>query len=93
MLVDRLSNKKVKRFVSPSVEDVREYCRERGNSVDPEEFVDFYTAKGWVVGKSPMKDWKAAVRQWERNSFGSKKQPETSTGGPRPLTDEEIEKL
>ena len=54
------------RFTPPSVDDVQEYCRERNNGVDAQRFVDFYAAKGWVVGKSPMKDWKAAVRTWER---------------------------
>ena len=51
---------------------VRDYCIERNNSVDPQSFVDFYTAKGWMVGKNKMKDWKAAVRTWERNHTGSK---------------------
>lgn len=53
-------------FVRPSVEDVREYCRERNNSVDPQTFVDFYAAKGWKVGTASMKDWKACVRTWEK---------------------------
>lgn len=59
---------KRKRFTPPSVEEVRAYCKERGNNVDPEKFVDYYTSNGWKVGKSPMKDWKAAVRNWERTS-------------------------
>ena len=54
------------RFTRPSVEEVAEYCRERGNSVDAEHFVDYYNANGWKVGKNPMKDWKAAVRNWEK---------------------------
>lgn len=52
---------------TPSLSDVQNYCIERGSSVDPEEFYDFYTSKGWLVGKTPMKDWKAAFRGWERN--------------------------
>ncbi len=56
-----------KTFIKPTVEEVREYCQERGNTVDPDTFVNFYESKGWVVGKSPMKDWKAAVRNWERS--------------------------
>ena len=56
------------RFTPPSVADVEAYCLERGNSVDPERFVDFYTSKGWKVGKEPMKDWKAAVRTWEKTN-------------------------
>lgn len=56
-----------KRFTPPTVEEVREYVRENGYHVDPETFVDFYASKGWVVGKSPMKDWKAAVRTWSKD--------------------------
>lgn len=51
----------------PTVDMVRAYCEERHNSVDPERFVDFYTANGWKVGKNSMKDWKACVRNWERS--------------------------
>ena len=55
-----------KRFAAPSVEEVRAYCNERNNGIDADEFVDFYTAKGWKIGNQPMKDWKAAVRTWEK---------------------------
>lgn len=55
-----------KRFVPPSVDEVRAYCQERGNSVDPQRFVDYYSSNGWMVGKTRMKDWKAAVRTWEQ---------------------------
>lgn len=55
------------RFTPPSVEEVAAYCQERGNGVDASRFVDFYSSKGWMVGKSKMKDWKAAVRNWERS--------------------------
>lgn len=54
-----------KRFVKPTVEEVAAYCAERKNGVDAERFVDFYESKGWKVGNTPMKDWKAAVRNWE----------------------------
>lgn len=54
------------RFTPPSVEEVSAYCQERRNSVDAQRFVDFYASKGWKVGKEAMKDWKAAVRTWER---------------------------
>lgn len=57
---------KSSRFVPPTVEKVKEYCLERGNNVDAQCFVDFYSSKGWYVGKSKMKDWKASVRTWER---------------------------
>lgn len=52
-------------FVPPSVEDVRAYCEERRNGISAQQFVDYYTANGWMVGKSKMKDWRAAVRNWE----------------------------
>lgn len=55
------------RFTQPTAEEVRAYCLEKGYKVDPERFVDFYTSKGWLVGKTKMKDWKAAVRNWSRN--------------------------
>ena len=55
------------RFTPPSIEEVAAYCQERGNGVDASRFVDFYSSKGWMVGKSRMKDWKAAVRNWERS--------------------------
>lgn len=57
---------KAKRFNRPTVQEVADYCRERGNQVDAQRFVDYYTANGWRVGKNPMKDWKAAVRTWEK---------------------------
>jgi len=54
-------------FKKPTVEEVRAYCQERNNNVDPETFVDFYESKNWMIGKNKMKDWKAAVRTWERS--------------------------
>lgn len=60
-----------KNFVKPTVEEVRNYCLERKNNVNPEKFIDFYESKDWYIGKNKMKDWKAAVRTWEgRNSNG-----------------------
>ena len=58
--------KKSKVFVKPTVEEIRAYCNKRKNNVDADAFFDFYESKGWVIGKSPMKDWQAAVRTWER---------------------------
>lgn len=66
---DKDKNKsKNKKFIAPSIDEVREYIEEKGYSIDPERFVDYYTANGWMVGKSHMKDWKATVRNWERNN-------------------------
>ena len=61
-----VGHKPTKRFVPPTVDEVRAYCRERGNSVNPQRFVDYYSSNGWMVGKNKMKDWKAAVRTWEQ---------------------------
>lgn len=63
-----VGRKPTKRFSPPTVEDVYSYCLERGNQVDPQRFVDYYTSNGWMVGKNKMKDWKAAVRTWEKSS-------------------------
>ena len=57
---------RARRFTPPTLEDVSVYVRERGSNVDPQRFLDFYASKGWMVGKNPMKDWKAAVRTWEK---------------------------
>lgn len=56
----------------PTLEEVKEYCSERGNKVDPERWFDYYTSNGWRVGKNPMRDWKAAVRTWERGESKAK---------------------
>lgn len=74
---DSIGNKeetKRKRFVPPTVEEVRAYCAERKNAVDAERFVDFYESKGWMVGKDKMKDWKASVRTWEKREQPKGKQ-------------------
>lgn len=55
-----------KRFTKPSLEEVKQYCAERGNKVDAEKWYDYYESNGWRVGKNAMKDWKAAVRTWEK---------------------------
>lgn len=60
-------------IVRPSIEEVAAYCRERGSRVDPQAWMDHYSANGWKVGRNPMKDWKAAVRQWERHDLARSK--------------------
>lgn len=62
------AGKSRRNFQPPTLSEVNAYCIERGNEVDARQFIDFYTAKGWMLGKNKMKDWKAAVRTWERNS-------------------------
>jgi len=61
-------NKPLKRFVPPTLEEIEEYCHERGNHVNPERFFDYYQSVGWTVGKGkPMRDWHSAIRVWERD--------------------------
>lgn len=67
-----------KKFTPPSVEEVTAYCRERHNGIDPEHFIDYYTARGWDLSKGrKMKDWKAAVRTWEKNEKDNSSPSET----------------
>lgn len=54
------------RFQKPTIEEIRQYCLEKGYNVDAEQFFNFYESKGWVVGKSPMKNWRAAVSTWNK---------------------------
>lgn len=64
---------KSKRFVKPTLEQVDAYCRERNNNINAQTFIDFYEANGWVQGRAgkPLKDWKAAVRTWEKNNYNN----------------------
>ena len=64
---ESVRGEKAKRFIPPSVEEVEQYCIERSNNIDAQSFIDFYESKGWMIGKNKMKDWKAAVRTWERS--------------------------
>lgn len=56
-------------FIKPTLSEVSEYCIERGGKVDAQKWLDYYESNGWKVGRNPMKDWRAAVRTWERNGF------------------------
>lgn len=76
-------------FHPPSLEEVASYCKERGNRVDPQQFIDFYTTKGWMVGKNKMKDWKACVRTWERRDA----KPTEVKYSQRNYTDEEMAEI
>jgi len=69
-----------KRFTPPTLQEVQDYCKERGNGVSAENFIDYYTANGWRVGKNPMKDWKACVRTWERTEYNRKSGTESKKG-------------
>lgn len=60
------ARKRASPFTPPTPDEVAAYCRERGNAVDAERFCDFYASKGWMIGNQRMKDWRAAVRTWEK---------------------------
>jgi len=74
-----ISKEEESRFAPPSLIEVEEYCKERRNSINPNNFIDFYSSKGWLIGKNKMKDWRAAVRTWEQRSGAEQ----------RPLSEEE----
>ncbi|MDP2218503.1 MAG: hypothetical protein Q8J68_14595 [Methanolobus sp.] len=57
-------------FVCPSLNEIMQYCKERGNNIDPEEWMAFYESNGWMVGKNNMKNWKAAIVTWEKRKKG-----------------------
>ena len=66
---DSDNNKNI--FKQPTIEQVKAYCLERNKGVDPDRWFDFYVSKGWLVGKTKMKDWKASVRTWEKETLVS----------------------
>jgi len=78
--ITRTKEQGARTFIKPSLEQVQAYCRERKNRINPQQFTDHYESNGWRVGKNPMRDWKAAVRTWERNGFsnGETKKPSES---------------
>ena len=59
---------KESKFKKPSIEEIQEYCIERNNGINANMFYDFYESKGWMIGKNKMKDWKSAIRTWERSN-------------------------
>ena len=74
---------RTQRFKPPTEEDVRSYCKEKGYDLDPQLFLDYYTANGWRVGRNPMKDWKAALRTWntkevKNGKTGLRNEPKTT---------------
>lgn len=65
--IEQKQQKIIKVFKKPTIEEIKNYCKERNNSIDANNFFDYYEAKGWMIGKNKMKDWRAALRTWERN--------------------------
>lgn len=91
-------NKEVKKersnresFVKPTLDELRAYILEKGFSVDPERFLDYYDSNGWKVGKSRMKDWKKAVNNWQRNEKPTKEPPAYLSKEAEPASAEELE--
>ena len=78
-----------KTFSPPSIEEVRAYCEERKNNVDPERFIAYYQSNGWKVGRNPMKDWRATIRTWERRN---ESQPERTKPQDVPYMQKEYSK-
>lgn len=78
------------RFSPPSLEEVAAYCLDRGNRVDPQHFIDFYTSKGWKVGNQGMKDWKACVRTWEQRDRTTPQQPYNRVRAPEEYSEGDI---
>jgi len=85
--------RKSRAFTPPSLQEVSDYCNERNNGIDPQHFIDFYSSKGWKIGKNKMKDWKAAVRTWEARRKEENEQPPRNSGKnkdkvePKPIID------
>lgn len=59
------------KFVKPTLEEVKDYCKQRKNNVDSQKWYDYYESNGWKVGRNSMKDWKASIRLWERNGYSA----------------------
>ena len=70
-----IDKERVKRFTPPTLEEVQAYCTERNNNIDAQYFIDYYTSKGWMIGRNKMKDWKASVRTWEKKKGGGRSVP------------------
>lgn len=92
------SNKEIEtsRFKKPTIEEIKKYCEERKNNVNPEKFFNYYESKGWKVGKSSMKDWKACVRTWENNNFDKNKQdviPDYSNANNPTINEEKLKQI
>lgn len=69
----------IKKFIKPTIEEIKTYCDERNNNIDAELFFNHYESNGWMVGKNPMKDWKASVHTWEKKQREFKPQKIEST--------------
>lgn len=82
------------RFIKPSLEEIREYCKERKNHINAQVFFDYYESNGWKVGRTPMKDWRASIRTWEKRD-AEKQSPKKSLSNfeQRDYANEELNSL
>lgn len=71
----RVNNTRAKRSAPSSLEEVVAYCQEIGSNADPQAYWDYYSSNGWRVGKNPMRDWKAAFRNWTRRESPKSQSP------------------
>lgn len=78
---NRTTNRQTTRFTPPTPDEVRLFCQSKGYQIDVERFIDFYTSKGWMIGKNHMKDWRAAVRNWARRDREEKTKPQNYKSG------------
>ena len=60
-------SKQPQRFLKPTIHEIKDYCKERKNNIDAEYFFNYYESKGWMIGKTPMKKWQAAIYTWEKH--------------------------
>lgn len=77
---------KASRFTPPTLDDVTEYCNERNNNIDPQRFIDYYESRGWMIAKNKMKDWKAAIRYWEKSDYNQNGRKAESTSKNHEMT-------
>ena len=88
--VDNKNRVDKKRFVPPTLDEVKAYCEERQNGIDPQRFFDYYEARGWELKQGQkVKDWKACVRTWERSGLNPKPEPQKRSA----VTSEDIERM
>ena len=79
---------KIRNQIPPSIESIVEYCNQRQNNIVPQKFFDHYQSKGWMVGRTKMKDWQAAIRTWESSGFNDKGSTKTGPKNCSPLPDQ-----
>lgn len=80
-------------FKKPELSEISQYCLDRSNKVDPEKFFNHYESNGWKVGKNKMKDWKAAVRTWEKTSFNKQETKPNAIDGTLDAYNQVLDKI